>query len=771
MKFIVLDRDENRIKNVTTFSTRRKVKINSLDNIEFDTYDDFLEKYFRLLYKDDLGKWHEYIISSIEMIHDESGIKYHVFAENSLVEIRGDFLDDLRAINSTAKDAVDKLLYNSRWRSKVESTKISTTNFYRITAFEGLNKLLSDFGGEIDTEIKVSGEKVIDRYLIYKDIISYDNGKRFSFSKDISSIKRTISDDEIITALYGYGKGEELKSETGTSYGRKIDFSEVNKGEAYIENIEATKKYGFNKKPRFGTWIFDDITDKNILLKETKKMLEKLSKPNISYEVDVIDLKSYGINFEGTSCGDIVIIRDYELNESLKSRVLELEEDLDKIETTKLILGNTRKYILDDDRDFKNQVSNFLSKEKAYDKLVLNPIDISNVVYMDEVVKHLNNQFNSGTSNISFDVNRGLVITDKKKESESSWIIEISSLGFRIANSKLSNGQWNFRTFGTGDGFSADLIKTGVLEGGKVKFDLQQGTFLIGKSPTDYEIYYDGTKLFINVESISSTISTSVEKFVKENKDILRGEKGEKGNVGPKGSPGVDGVDGKDGVSIKSTITEYSLSDSPDIKPESGWSTKAIFEEGKFLWRRNKITYSDGKTDYIGEEYILDPSSITESIYQLSTNFNQYTESSEKEFNKIIEMKKTIEEIDGKVTTVSLVSTKAQQKADSFEQVFTRLENAISSNEEETKRISAVIKSGLDKEGNTFTEWGSSGNSIVRVGADGIDMISNNVSTMKLKEGIVDANSLYVKDTIGFGNHTAQKYKTEFTIFSWTGGN
>lgn len=198
------------------------IKINSLDNIEFDTYDDFLEKYFRLLYKDDLGKWHEYIISSIEVIHDENGIKYHVFSENSLVEIRGDFLDDLRAINSNAKDAVDKLLYNSRWRSKVESTKIATTNFYRITAFEGLNKFLSDFGGEIDTEIKVSGEKVIDRYLIYKDIISYDSGKRFSFSKDISSIKRTISDDEIITALYGYGKGEELKSETGTSYGKVL---------------------------------------------------------------------------------------------------------------------------------------------------------------------------------------------------------------------------------------------------------------------------------------------------------------------------------------------------------------------------------------------------------------------------------------------------------------------------------------------------------------------------------------------------------------------
>lgn len=926
MNFIVLNRSEERIKNITTFSTKRKVKVFSLDVIEFDTFDDFLEKYFRLLYKDKIGKWHEYIISNIEVIHDDKGIRYHVYAENSLVEIRGDYISDLRVINSTASSAIEKVLSSSRWKSKVTSQKISSTNYYRTTAFEGLNKMLKDFGGEIDTEIIVSGEKVSERYLIYKDINAIDNGKRFSFSKDIKSITKTINDDEIITALYGFGKGEEIEFENGTSFGRKIDFSEINNGVSYVENTEATKLYGFNGRPRFGTWNFDDITDKKILLEKTKEILLQVSKPNITYEVDVIDLRSYGIIFEGVSCGELVTIRDFDINESLRARVLELEEDLDNIETTKLILGNTRKYLLDGEKDFKVQVSKLLSKEKAYDNLVLNPVDLSNVVYMDEVIKHLNNQFNSGTSSISFDSNRGLIITDKKLESESSWIIELSSLGFRIANSKLSNGEWNFRTFGTGDGFSADLIRAGVLEGGKIKFDLENGTFLIGNSPTDYEIYYDGTSLHLNVQSIKSTITSSVDTYVKENVDILKGPKGDKGDKGdqgiqglqgvkgdqgiagpqgakgldgktsyfhikyspvisptsaqmtetpnvfigtyvdyvqtdsldplkytwsrfqgaqgptgnqgiagkngvdgktsylhikysnvvnpttkehmndtggeyigqytdfvlldsedplkytwtkikgevgekgPKGDTGAQGIQGPKGIGISSAITEYALSTDPNIEPTSGWSTTALFEEGKFLWRRVRLTYTDGKIEYIGKEYVADPTLIADEIYKIKTDFNLYTEQSEKEFSRIAEMNKTIEDIDGRLTTVSSTSTEAIQKSDSFEQVFTRLENSLSVNEAETKEIKALIRSGLDASGNTYTEWGSSENSTLRVGASGIEMISNNVPTMTLMDGEVQAKSLYVQETIGFGNHTAQKYKTEFTIFSWTGG-
>lgn len=40
-------------------------------------------------------------------------------------------------------------------------------------------------------------------------------------------------------------------------------------------------------------------------------------------------------------------------------------------------------------------------------------------------------------------------------------------------------------------------ITTGTIQGGKVKLDLSEGTFLIGDSSTDYSMYFDGTDLYL----------------------------------------------------------------------------------------------------------------------------------------------------------------------------------------------------------------------------------------------------------------------------------
>lgn len=780
MNFIVLDRNEKRIRNLESFNTKRKVKVNALDTLEFNTYDDFLEKYFRLLYKDNLGLWHEYLVSSIERIHDEKRIYYHVYLENSLTELRGDFIEDLRASNSPAQSALDKLLSVTRWKGEVSNINSSTTNFYRISAFEGLNKLLEDFGGEIITRIDVSGSRVINRVVVYKNFIGKDLGKRFSFSKDIKSVTKTIEEDDVITALYGYGKSEELENENGeSSYTRKISFSDINGGKGYVENTDAKLAYGIAGRHRFGSIFFDDIDNKSLLLSKTKEALEALSKPKVVYEVDVIDLKSYGFDFEGVSCGDFVVIRDGELKESLNARVLELEENLDKEGTTKLVLGSIRLGIAEYTKNIKNEVSHLKSKEALYDKAYLSLSKLDNVTYIDEVVKALNDQFNSGTSNAFFDVNRGIVITDKKTEKDSTWIMELSSLGFRIANSKDSNGQWNFSTFGTGDGFTANLIRAGVLEGGKVKFDLENGTFNIGDA-----LIWDGENLTLSAKSIKTVVESEVTSKLSDPaiRETFKGDKGDKGDIGPqgikgdtgttgaKGATGATGAKGTDGVGLKSVENQYALSESKDVTPTSGWSATAIYEENKYLWRRLKIQYTDGSTSYVGEEYVVDPNTIEDEIFEITTKLKTYTDKTDEHIASIAEMNNTITNLDGEIETVSKTSTAAKQTSDSFTQEFTRLENALSDNEKETKEIKSLIKSGMDDSGNTYTEWGSSSNSTVRVGSGGIEMISNKVSTMVLKDGVVEAKALNVSERIGFGNHTAQKYKDEFTIFSWTGG-
>lgn len=92
-----------------------------------------------------------------------------------------------------------------------------------------------------------------------------------------------------------------------------------------------------------------------------------------------------------------------------------------------------------------------------------------------------------------------------------------------------------------------------------------------------------------------------------------QGVPGEKGDPGAKGDPGKDGTSGKDGspgatgpqgpqgVSVTATTVEYYLSASETELSGGTWqSTAPAITDGKYLWGRTKITYSNGKTAYTG---------------------------------------------------------------------------------------------------------------------------------------------------------------------------
>lgn len=79
---------------------------------------------------------------------------------------------------------------------------------------------------------------------------------------------------------------------------------------------------------------------------------------------------------------------------------------------------------------------------------------------------------------------------------------------------------------------------------------------------------------------------------------------GQDGQQGEKGDPGKNGTDGKDGaagVSVTNTDVEYYLSTSETELSGGTWqSTAPAITDGKYLWSRTKITYSNGQTAYTG---------------------------------------------------------------------------------------------------------------------------------------------------------------------------
>lgn len=75
----------------------------------------------------------------------------------------------------------------------------------------------------------------------------------------------------------------------------------------------------------------------------------------------------------------------------------------------------------------------------------------------------------------------GVITYDKPEDQNPTMAIQIKGAGFRIANTKKSNGDWDWRTFGTAAGFTADEINAGTIKGGSSHWNLETGDLFLGQ--------------------------------------------------------------------------------------------------------------------------------------------------------------------------------------------------------------------------------------------------------------------------------------------------
>lgn len=74
------------------------------------------------------------------------------------------------------------------------------------------------------------------------------------------------------------------------------------------------------------------------------------------------------------------------------------------------------------------------------------------------------------------------------------------------------------------------------------------------------------------------------------------GRDGAKGDKGDPGTPGQNGQDGTPGVGVQEVVPEFAPGSS--TAPTSGWSTSLpAWTKGLYLWRRERITYTDGRVE------------------------------------------------------------------------------------------------------------------------------------------------------------------------------
>lgn len=660
-----------------------------------------LHEGYRLVWADRLGTVHEHVCQKPKASRETGGVVWTDTALNSICELFGDFIFDKRPYGYGFLQALNVCLEPTRWEAGTvdqRGTVDKGLTFYHTSSREALQDIL-ECGGELETQVVTDGTRVTGRRVGIRSHRGRSGGhRRFSYGKDLTSIDRT-EHWGAITACYGFGKGIETE---GGGHGRKLTFGEVNGGKDYVEDAAALRLYG---RPDgnggmahvFGTFSDPDCEDAATLLAETNAYLDAHKEPGVTYSADVIDLVAMGRDWEGVAVGDDVQIVDTCFSPALRceGRVTKLVTD-ELGGAMRVTLGNITETMTDMWLAQQKQVSSLSKRSSSWDVAASTPPS-----YLQQVVDAMNNQFNMSGSSYTFtSFEQGTIYASVPMDANGrsttgkGSAMQLCSQGFRIASGCKADGSWDWRTFGTGAGFTADLITVGTLMGDLIK----AGT-----------IQDRSGKNYWNLDESEVHLG-----------------------------PGAK-LDGKDIATtnnvVKSTVKLYARNQSDSVpplnmqNPELGWSEDIPqWSNGYFIWSMERVTYGDG--------------SVTHTAPVLEAAYNKAYQSAHDLTGSLNGLDTTVQDLarDGVVTEAEAAAVKkAKQDVDKEREELTSQYNALKSNKALSAQfLSSVLGPRYTKAFGTTDEGGTYG-----AYADKVDKVLQCKTAEELKAAMYEYDSAY----------------------------
>lgn len=660
-----------------------------------------LHEGYRLVWADRLGTVHEHVCQKPKASRETGGVVWTDTALNSICELFGDFIFDKRPYGYGFLQALNVCLEPTRWEAGTvdqRGTVDKGLTFYHTSSREALQDIL-ECGGELETQVVTDGTRVTGRRVGIRSHRGRSGGhRRFSYGKDLTSIDRT-EHWGAITACYGFGKGIETE---GGGHGRKLTFGSVNGGKDYVEDAAALKLYG---RPDgnggmahvFGTFSDPDCDDAATLLAETRAYLDAHKEPGVTYSADVIDLVAMGRDWEGVAVGDDVQIVDTCFSPALRceGRVTKLVTD-ELGGSMRVTLGNITETMTDMWLSQQRQVSSLSKRSSSWDVAASTPPS-----YLQQVMDSMNAQFNMSGSSYTFtSFEQGTIYASVPMDANGrsttgkGSAMQLCSQGFRIASGCKADGSWDWRTFGTGAGFTADLITVGTLMGDLIK----AGT-----------IRDKAGKNYWNIDESEL-------------------------HIGPGAKLGGKDIATTDAV-VASRVKLYAMNQSDSVppinmqNPELGWSeTIPKWSDGCFVWSMERVTYGDGF--------------VTHTAPVLEAAYNKACQSAHDLTGSLNGLDTTVQDLakDGVVTEAEKAAVKkAKQDVEKEREELTSQYNALKSNKAlSAKFLSSVLGPRYTKAFGTTDEGGTYGSY-----ADKVDKVLKCKTAEELKAAMYEYDAAY----------------------------
>lgn len=492
MRYMIFDRWGNPLGDLPyVIKALRTRATDGTDTLDITTIGE-INKDERIVFQDSMGRWAEYLCQSTQTARAAGMPVTVAYCAGGIAELSRTYIEDKRNRNANAKACLAKALEGTRWSvGTVETgtiTGMADLAFYHCTVLDAVQKTADTYGLEVQTEYQPdpTGNQIGRRIIhLVEHRGSTNTTKRFEYGKDLTQIKRDIDSGDVITRLYGWGKGIEQTNDQGEAtggYGRKISFADVNNGKPYVQDDQALANWGIpgpdgTRHHSEASVDFPDCEDPKELLNLTKAALKTRTTPTVSYTADVTALGQAGYDPEGTDVGDSVQIIDTSFTNPLRleGRILQIEEDLaGSLAETKITLGNIR----------QSYTQRLAAQQQALDKLVSNSGAWNSAAggtgpYMKDLIDRINQIMNATGGYTYLKPGQGIYVYDKPEDQNPTQCIHIGGGYWRIADHKKANGDWDFRSLANGKGLFADTIFTGRLSdaAGLNFWDMDTGEF------------------------------------------------------------------------------------------------------------------------------------------------------------------------------------------------------------------------------------------------------------------------------------------------------
>lgn len=261
----------------------------------------------------------------------------------AISELQDEHIDSKEITDKTAAQALATALEGTLWA--VGSSTVSTVqsgDISRGSAWNAVTMIGKNWNAYITPRITYSASGAITgRYLDIAPAAGVWRGVRLSISKNMHDATVTYNDEDVLTALYGYGgtvdvpsgsadvedTSEEL-SFANVTWAKTADHPAKPSGQKYLEWPEKTAIYGRNGRPRFGYYQNGDIDDPQLLLQKTWESLKITAEPRINISGTCADLHRLGYKDEPLRLHDLAIVEVEETGEMFYKQIIMLDVDL-----------------------------------------------------------------------------------------------------------------------------------------------------------------------------------------------------------------------------------------------------------------------------------------------------------------------------------------------------------------------------------------------------------------------------------------------------------